>query len=68
MKRGAPITTHSAEAERLLFRLDFALRGHGAYVEPADLESLIAQVEAASLLLGAPLLRYLSTVPDLPKP
>ena len=64
MKRTAPIKTRSTETERQLFRLDFALRGHSAYLQPADLESLIAHVEAASRLLGAPLLRYLSTLPE----
>jgi hypothetical protein len=48
-----------AAHDRTLFRLDFALRGHGAYVEPADIETLIAMVESASLALGAPLLRFI---------
>jgi hypothetical protein len=51
--------TTRAKDDRTVFRLDFALRGHGAYVEPKDLERLVELVEAASLELGAPLLRYL---------
>jgi hypothetical protein len=45
---------------RLLFRLDFALRGHVAYTRPSDdIEQLIALVERAGLDIGAPLLRFL---------
>ena len=54
MKRN---TAH--DLERSVFRLDFALRGHGAYTEPNDLEELIARVERANRKVGAPLLRHL---------
>jgi hypothetical protein len=48
----------SAVDDRLLFRLDFALRGHAAYCEPACLKTLIALVEETTRRIGAPLLRY----------
>ena len=55
MKALAPI-----DDTRLLFRLDFALRGHVAYTQPLDdMEQLIALVERAGLDIGAPLLRFL---------
>ena len=50
--------TEHGITDRLLFRLDFALRGHGAYTDPADLAALVALVEETRRLLGAPLLRY----------
>ena len=43
---------------RALFGLDFALRGHRAYADPLDLDTLIALVERMTVRTGAPLLRY----------
>ena len=54
-------TAINSHDERVLFRLDFALRGHAAYIHPHDFESLVSLVEHTVLGLGAPLLRYLET-------
>ena len=45
--------------QHLMFRLDFVLRGHGAYTEPMPLAALIELVERTQQTLGAPLLRHL---------
>ena len=58
MKRTAPVAP-----DRLLFRLDFALRGHSAYSDPACLESLVGLIESATRRFGAPLLRYVQDEP-----
>ena len=50
--------------ERALFRLDFALRGHAAYVAPYDFDELVGVVEHAVMALGAPLLRYVEHQDD----
>jgi hypothetical protein len=54
----------TAVDDRLLFRLDFALRGHGAYADPLNVVALIELIEAAGLRLGAPLLRYIDDVAE----
>ena len=50
--------TAHVETDRLIFSLDFALRGHAAYCEPASLKTLIALVEETTRRIGGPLLCY----------
>ncbi len=46
----------TVENPRVLFRLDFALRGHAAYTQPLSLERLVELVEQTRARLGGPLL------------